>query len=269
MLHRMSQTPLQIPDPQGEERRRLFDTFAPIWEIDTVSAADRIGVVAWRDGTRAEVRVEKPVVYRFATHTRFRGVPLLQLNYLIWFPDRPAQRWLDLYSGQFDGLIWRVTLAADGMPLAYDSIHPCGCYYQVFPGLGYRVEQPGVDSEPVLSPFPVLPPGPGQRLVVRVSHGAHYLQAVYPDVEGGTSHGYGWREHDELLAMAGAAGVRRSLFGPDGLIAHTERLERFLLWPSGISSAGAMRRIGTHAIALIGRRHFDDARLLDTFLRPL
>jgi hypothetical protein len=30
-----------------------------------------------------------------------------------------------------------------------------------------------------------------------------------------------------------------------------------------------MRRIGTHAIALVGRRHFDDADLLDSLLRPL
>lgn len=49
----------------------------------------------------------------------------------------------------------------------------------------------------------------------------------------------------------------------------TIRLERFLLSPSGIASPGAMRQPATHAIAMPGRRHFDDARLFDGLLRPL
>jgi hypothetical protein len=269
LLSRASQNALSIPDPVGQERQQLFETFAPIWEIDTASAADRIGAIGWRDAFQAEVRAEAPVVYRFVTHTRFGPSRLLQLNYLIWFPDRPARGWLDLYAGKLDGLIWRVTLAPNGKPIAYDSIHACGCYYQVFPGLGYRVQQPATDSEPVLSPSPVLPPPPGLRLVIRISSGEHYLQAVYPDRADVTAVRYRWRDHDELLSLPGPAGAHRSLFGRDGLVGQTRRLERFLLWPSGVPSPGAMRRIGTHAIALIGRRHFDDARLLERLLRPL
>jgi hypothetical protein len=269
LLARAAQNPLAIPDPRGSERRVLFETFAPVWEIDALSSADRIGTVAWRNDGLPTVRVEAPAVYRFVTHTRFRGDSLLQLNYLVWFPRRPAQHWLDIYAGDLDGLIWRVTLDREGAPLAYDSIHPCGCYYQVFPGLGYRVQQPALHSEPVLSPLPVLPPRPGQRLVLRISAGEHYLQAVYTDTEELPAQRYEWREHEELLAMRTPEGTRRSLFGPDGLVPHTQRIERFLLWPSGVPSPGAMRRIGTHAIALVGRRHFDDADLLDSLLRPL
>ncbi len=269
LLARVAQNPLAIPDPRGSERRRLFETFAPVWEIEALSSADRIGAVEWRNDGLPTVRVDSPVVYRFVTHTRFRGESLLQLNYLIWFPRRPAQHWLDIYAGDLDGLIWRVTLDRQGAPLAYDSIHPCGCYYQVFPGLGYRVQQPALHSEPVLSPAPLLPPRPGQRLVLRISAGEHYLQAVYADTEELPAQRYAWREHEELLAMRTSRGSRRSLFGPDGLVPHTQRIERFLLWPSGVPSPGAMRRIGTHAIALVGRRHFDDADLLDSLLRPL
>ena len=53
------------------------------------------------------------------------------------------------------------------------------------------------------------------------------------------------------------------MFGPDGLVAGTERGERFLFWPMGIRSAGAMRQWGRHATAFVGRRHFDDADLIE------
>jgi hypothetical protein len=58
-------------------------------------------------------------------------------------------------------------------------------------------------------------------------------------------------------------GGMRSAFGPDGLVTGTERLERFFFWPMGIASAGAMRQWGRHATAFVGRRHFDDADLLE------
>ena len=54
-----------------------------------------------------------------------------------------------------------------------------------------------------------------------------------------------------------------SAFGPDGLIAGTERSERFFFWPMGIASAGAMRQWGRQPTAFVGRRHFDDADLLE------
>jgi len=51
--------------------------------------------------------------------------------------------------------------------------------------------------------------------------------------------------------------------GSFGLVAGSERPERFLFWPMGIASAGAMRQWGRHATAFVGRRHFDDADLLE------
>ena len=57
----------------------------------------------------------------------------------------------------------------------------------------------------------------------------------------------------------------QSLFGQDGLIKSSQRNERFLLWPMGIPSPGAMRQWGHHATAFVGRRHFDDARLFENY----
>ncbi|MBI3045060.1 MAG: hypothetical protein HYY78_19780 [Betaproteobacteria bacterium] len=39
--------------------------------------------------------------------------------------------------------------------------------------------------------------------------------------------------------------------------------ERVLFWPMGIASAGTMRQWGRHATAFLGRRHFDDAGLIE------
>ena len=54
-----------------------------------------------------------------------------------------------------------------------------------------------------------------------------------------------------------------SLYGPDGLVPGTERLERLFFWPMGIANPGAMRQWGRHATAFVGRRHFDDADLVE------
>ena len=58
-------------------------------------------------------------------------------------------------------------------------------------------------------------------------------------------------------------GLERSLYGVDGLVAGSERPERDLFWPMGIESAGQMRQWGRHATAFVGRRHFDDADLIE------
>ena len=74
---------------------------------------------------------------------------------------------------------------------------------------------------------------------------------------------YELRDYDELRSLRRLEGGTRSAFGPDGMMPGTERAERFLFWPMGIASAGAMRQWGRHATAFVGRRHFDDADLLE------
>jgi hypothetical protein len=66
-----------------------------------------------------------------------------------------------------------------------------------------------------------------------------------------------------LRALPTAGGGSRSLFGPDGLVPGTERLERLMLWPMGVRSPGQMRQWGHHATAFVGERQFDDPQLFD------
>src|SRR5690606_35964083 len=64
--------------------------------------------------------------------TRFYGQTLMQLNYTLWFANRTARSGFDPYAGQFDGVLIRLTLDADGQPYILDTIHHCGCYHMVF-----------------------------------------------------------------------------------------------------------------------------------------
>lgn len=268
VLEQSALNPLSIPEPSDDQFARLFSTFAPIWAVDTADDNDRIGSadIDDEDG-KSYINTQKPVVYRLPSYTRLGGQVLLQLNYLVWFPARPSVSWMDIYAGRFDGLIWRVTLGMDGKPLAYDSIHACGCYYMVFPGEGAGFVQPLDGSEPILSPMPILGPKPGERLVIQVASGNHFIRGIGSEEQVAVSDIYGWLAYDQLRSLPMPNGRHRSLFDTDGLVPGSERPERFLFWPMGVPSAGAMRQWGTHAIAFLGKRHFDDPWLLQKFIQ--
>ena len=188
----------------------------------------------------------------------------MQLVYTIWFPERPARAAVDFLSGHLDGIIWRVTLAPDGEPLLYDSIHPCGCYHQFFPTPRARV-RPAPD---VLEEWAFIPQGlprvaEGERPVVKLASGTHRIEGIELVRGIDSLVRYQLRSYEELRSMPRLDGGRRSAFAPDGRVPGSERAERFFLWPSGIASAGAMRQWGRHATAFVGRRHFDDADLIE------
>ncbi len=259
---------LAIPEPTPDQLATLFAIHAPIWEIDVATDADRPGSPYWQtDGTPA-VDASKPAIYRYLSHMRWRGKPLLQLNYLIWFAARPKTGALDLLGGPLDGVLWRVTLDSAGRPMLYDSIHACGCYHHLFPDSRLRLRPETTEwAEPPLAPQPAPRIGDGERAVIRLSSGSHYLQWVYADRPGAAIN-LDARDYTALYAVPAENAKPRSLFGPDGLVAGSERAERWLLWPTGVPSPGAMRERGRHAIAFVGQRHFDDADLLDRLFEP-
>lgn len=250
---------LDIPRPGAAAASELLETFAPSWEIDVVDDNDRIGTPFRYP--RVGVDTGRPVEYRLLSHMRHGERVLLQLDYVVWLPARPGN---DMYAGTLDGLIWRVTLGADGEVLLYDSIHSCGCYHQYFPGpaLALRDALPRHYFEAPLVPQAA----PRQPLVIRLSHAEHAIERVYHDDRA---------QPPRLLATAAYALLRAlpaeqgggSLFGRHGIVPGTGRGERFVLWPMGIRSPGAMRQWGRHPVAFVGRRHFDDPWLLDTLFQ--
>lgn len=265
MLAAASANPLGLPDPAAEELEELLAAYAPSFEIEVAADYDRFGRLRWlRDARVPSVDGSEQIVYGQAARTLYRGQALLQLVYTIWFPERPAREPGDLFSGNLDGVTWRVTLAPDGEPLVYDAMHPCGCFHMFFPTPRARaLPAPDDIEEWLFAPVRLPQVQPGERPLVRIASGTHYIEGVSL-VRGVDSVArYQLQDYEELRSLQRLEGGRRSAFGRDGLIAGTERAERFLFWPMGIGSAGAMRQWGRHATAFVGRRHFDDADLFE------
>ncbi|HSB48744.1 MAG TPA: hypothetical protein VLD15_04450 [Burkholderiales bacterium] len=267
LLARASANPLAIPEPAGDDLEALYRAHAPVFVVDTKGAADIPGALGWAEDGLPGVVSRLPVVYRRISHARYQGRALLQLNYAIWFPERPLDAGWDILGGRLDGVLWRVTLAPDGEPWVFDTIHHCGCYHQFFPTprAGLR-PQPDTLDEPALVPQMLPRVGPATRIALRLAAGTHYLQRVIPDAgAAGKAQEYGFVDDDALRSIALKKGGRRSVFRPDGIVPGTERGERWLFWPMGVPDPGAQRQWGRHATAFVGRRHFDDPGLLERY----
>lgn len=279
MLAPSPQDPLHKPQPSLQALERLFALHAPVFDVEVANEDDKPGALYWpADPTQPlALDTNSPVLYTQTATTRYKGHNLLQLVYTLWFGARPRQSHarVDLLAGHLDGVVFRVTLAPDGSPLVYDSIHPCGCYHTFFPTPS-ATPKPAPQSgiEWAFSPQSLPALAPQERLVVRLDAVTHYVQriAVEPlSARAGAQTKeaqYAWRDYDSLRSLAipqsnGAGPAYRSAFTPDGFVAGTDRLESLFFWPMGIARAGTMRQWGRHPTAFVGRRHFDDATLME------
>lgn len=261
---------LGIPQFTDEQWTALAAANAPDWWVEKSpnygpASYDRPGTPVLSNG-QAAFDGSRPVVHFLPSYTRFGTRVLAQLNYVIWFAERPFQSDYDPYAGLLDGVIWRVTLDENGRPLVYDTIHACGCYHYYFPVQPLQPrESIGYWQETALVPQSQVPDG---RVAVVLQSATHYVTRVKPSMQTVGANPYELRPYSELLSLETGDGRRRSLFAEDGLIEGTERGESQWLWMTGIASAGAMRQWGRHATAFVGRAHFDDARALEAVFTP-
>ncbi|MEM7540908.1 MAG: hypothetical protein AAF384_04905, partial [Pseudomonadota bacterium] len=256
---------LGIPMPSDQDLTRLFERHLPMIAVEQISEADQIGSLS-ATGSGLAVEVQHPSYYTLVSYTHFHGRVLLQLNYVWWFPKRGRASQIDIYAGKLDGLTWRVTLDTDLSVLAYDVMHNCGCYHMFFPSPRLVTN---ADNEEASEPL-WLPPiqWPHSAPTIFLKGRSHYLAGVINAPNLKISNEVTLRPYDALRSLA--VGARyRSAFGEGGLIKASRRLERFLLWPSGIASPGAMRQWGHHATAFVGQRHFDDPFLLARYFSLL
>jgi len=278
LLKRTSQNPLGIPMLNNLEKQRLFDFYAPVWVVTSHGSADRLGTVSWSaDGYTPVVTIDKATSYNRISFSRYRKKILLQLNYVIWFPERPRSSILDLLGGHMDGITWRVTLDSRGQILMQDTIHNCGCYHMFYPGI--QLEQKPVEAslaESAFVPDRTVSLKQGERFRIYVTHGSHYITGLGIESSGPQPKGkktgtpgklvektYRSESYNTLRRLPLPSTGTRSLFDTSGLVPGSERAERYLFWPLGVVSAGAMRQWGHHATAFIGRRHFDDPDLIE------
>ena len=133
----------------------------------------------------------------------------------------------------------------------------------------YRIFNP----EPHREENPLVLPGPpaDARIRILASAGGHFLR--WPEAEPSVTEENARRDGPEVMRYALRPygellepGPGQPPIGRDGIIRGTSRLERLFLWPAGIPDPGAMRINGHHAIAFLGRRHFDGPELADGLL---
>jgi hypothetical protein len=260
----LSRNPLEVPLPADGARQALLSHYAPVLSVANTLAYNQPGAVH-RDAENIHIDYSQPTAYSWLSWTHFRGHNLLQLNYQFWFSERPKKGSMDLYGGKLDSIIWRVTLKPDGQVLMYDSIHGCGCYHKIYRVANGLMPASDGPAAPVLYPAPV-PNARSTRVSLVVEPDTHYIVRVEEFSPGQQMERYRLSDANDLRALPVGDGFK-SLYRNDGLIPQSVRGERMTLWPLGVPSAGAMRQPGTHAIAFIGRQHFDNPKLLDSLFK--
>jgi hypothetical protein len=263
MIEKSKRNPLGIPLLDEDQEKQLVETFAPIFIQDVAGSFDRIGWVSWK-GNHLEIDLEKPTVYYYLSYAFLKGNPILQINYVIWYPERAGKRPPSIEKGHLDGLTARISLDDQGRLFMVDVVMDCGCYHLFAP------EKERVDRI-VSKPFQFdafvpqwLPTvSSGKRIGIRISSGWHQVQRVIPAEETPDPIPYALAPYDILETLPQEVGQTKSIFDARGIVRGSERVERFILFSMGIPSVGSMRQRGHHAIELIGRVHFDDPHLLD------
>lgn len=259
-------SPLKIPQLNDAQLSKLFALHSPRLTVELEDDNDQIGRPVWHNGEMT-VNPDSPTVYTLSSFTRFGTSNLLQLNYVVWFSERKPTTWLDLFAGKIDSLIWRVTLDERGKVLLYDSIHSCGCYHKYFVAADdVATRKPALSEEPAII-FELANTDSEAGVHIRLTANEHYVVGVNDD-ELTNARPYLLADYGKLSNLS-YQGRSKSLFSPSGIIIDSKRLERYTLWPTGISSVGAMRQWGSHATGFVEQQHFDDATLLDRYFLRL
>ena len=246
----------------------LLERHAPVWLVDSATQANLPGVPFWQ-GEKLSVNTQRPTTYAFLSEARWNQQPVTQLNYVIWFTERPPLKRLDWVAGQHDAVVFRVNLNQQNEVLAYDSIHLCGCWYRLFlpEGRPFRSNN-SYWREPVLMQRVRLPTKSNSSMAIYLQADTHQIQHIQPvaDIAKTTQvvtvKSYQLAPFSQLLKLSTGSGIR-PVFNRQGYVAGSERPERWLFWPMGVKNPGALRRFGDHAISFVGRRYFDDPYLLE------
>lgn len=197
-LARAKQDALGQPIVSERELLALAAAYAPSFELVVASDADRFGAVRWRRGTsQPETDPADPAVYVHRAYAYYDGQALLQVVYTMLFPE--------------DRIAWRVTLAPDGEPLAYDASTADGCYTVALTPRARLRER----AESAPSGLPRL--GEAERPLFGVAAASHAIEAR--GVVRGTDSlaRYALRAYDELRSAPGFDGRHRAAAGRPAL----------------------------------------------------
>ena len=117
---------------------------------------------------------------------------------------------------------------------------------------------------PLILKAPEVNP-PTEFMTVAMESRTHYVQHLYPlprEIQP-ESMVYSLVDYGQVLSLPLPKGGRASMFSQDSIAPGSERLERWILWPTGVVSPGAMRQWGRQAVTLVGKRQFDDPYFME------
>jgi len=257
--------PLAIPRSSADEARELALRYAPILIQDEAAPYDRVGRVAWKDDALI-VDGETPALYYYLSHARVRGEPVLQVNYVFWYPARSGTLAPAIEHGRLDGLTLRLFFDRKGGLFMVDLMNNCGCYHAFIPERS-RVAR-SIARYYTNDPFAPqwLPEfGAEKRPAFRILSGWHQVQRVLAAPYPGEGVDYELIPYEALESLPAGDGRSASIFDAQGIAKGSERVERFIFYPTGIPSIGSMRQRGHHAITLSERTHFDEPDLFEKY----
>jgi hypothetical protein len=263
ILIRSKQNPLEIPLPSAADRRTLVAVFAPVIIPDVAADYDKIGEVAWGQ-KQLEINSDNAAAYYYFSHAFFKGEPILQINYVIWFSARNGPNSPAIERGRIDGLTVRISLSPDGSPFMVDIMNNCGCYH-------FYVPRKEIVEKILPIPMAIdafvptwLPDNfPRRRLVIRLKSGWHQVENIGADNISSGSASYNLMAYNQLEKLPRDGHANESMFTSTGIGKNSERIEPLIFFPMGIPDIGSMRQRGHHAVKFLGRAHFDDPYLFD------
>ena len=263
ILIRSRQNPLGIPLPSSDDQQTLLNVFAPIIIQDVAADYDKIGSVAWGQ-KQLEIKSDNAVAYYFFSHALFKGEPILQINYVVWFAARNGPNSPVIERGPIDGLTFRISLSPDGSPFMVDVMNNCGCYHFYVPRKEMIKEiRPVPMAIDAFVPTWLPDSYPRERLVVRLKSGWHQVEYIGTDSISAVPTYYNLVAYHQLETLSRDGHASESMFSSTGIGKNSERIEPLIFFPMGIPDIGSMRQRGNHAVKFVGRAHFDDPYLFD------
>jgi hypothetical protein len=257
--------PLGIPWLSAGEARELALRYAPVIIQDEAAPYDRVGRIVWKaDGLTVDGG--RPAVYYYLSHARVKGEPVLQINYSFWYPARAGSRAPAIEHGRLDGLTLRLSFDTQGRLFMIDLMNNCGCYHVFIPARDRvaRTIRRYYQNDP-FAPQGLPEIAAGQSPAVRILSGWHQVQRLLPLAPPPDGIPYELLPYEMLESLARGDGGSSSVFDAEGIAKGSERVERFIFFPTGIPSIGSMRQRGHHAITLSGRTHFDEPGLFEHY----
>ncbi len=177
---------------------------APLWLIESADKGDRPGAVRFNDEGELVVDPRDPTVYFMPHFARVGDTSLIQFHYFLWFERADT-------SG-VDGLIWRVTLDADGQPLIYDSLRADGTDHRWHQAQSLKPKATLPMDVPVTAPIGT------QGAVVTLAPSGSQIRSVNAPREAHTEQSVTYRiaTYESLMTLPRADGGTSSAFDPEG-----------------------------------------------------